>query len=32
VADAFVELFDAVLTTVRWRDDGGRLITDRPVE
>jgi hypothetical protein len=31
VADALVELFDAMLTTVRWRDDRGRLITDRPV-
>jgi hypothetical protein len=30
VADAFVELFEAVLTTVRWRDEAGRLITDRP--
>jgi len=31
VADALVELFEAVLTTVRWRDEQGRLITDRPV-
>jgi hypothetical protein len=31
VADALVELFDAMLTTVRWRDDRGLLITDRPV-
>jgi hypothetical protein len=29
VVDAFTELFDAMLTTVRWRDGAGRLITDR---
>lgn len=32
VAEAFVELFEAILTTVRWRDDRGRLITERPIE
>ena len=30
VADALVELFDAMMTTVRWLDDQGRVITDRP--
>jgi len=29
VADALVELFDAMLTTVRWLDAEGRVITDR---
>jgi hypothetical protein len=30
IADALVELFDAMMTTVRWLDDQGRVITDRP--
>jgi hypothetical protein len=30
VADALVELFDAMMTTVRWLDEQGRVITDRP--
>lgn len=29
IADALVELFDAVLTTVRWVDDHGRVLSDR---
>jgi hypothetical protein len=31
IVDALVEVFDAMLSTFRWRDTEGRLVTDRPL-
>jgi hypothetical protein len=31
IVDALVEVFDAMLSTFRWRDAEGRLVTDRPL-
>jgi len=31
IADALVDVFDAMLSTFRWRDAAGRLVTDRPL-
>ena len=31
IVDALTEVFDAMLSTFRWRDAEGRLVTDRPL-
>jgi hypothetical protein len=31
IVDALAEVFDAMLSTFRWRDAEGRLVTDRPL-